>query len=188
MLGIFINGFLKRVIVKIYVESHNETLNYDTLTWIFLYIGIAQTMEKQEDNFKHKTPVQIRFVDTDMLGHVNNSIYLSFMEYARINYFRAVLGANVNWNSRGIIVAKAVIDYKIPIFFRDNLVVKTRVSRLGKKSFDMEYQLIHITPEKKEVLKATGVTVMVCYNYEENKTIEIPAEWREKIAKLEGLD
>lgn len=154
----------------------------------FCMYNTANTMEKHDDLFKHKTPVQIRFVDTDMLGHVNNSIYLSFMEYARINYFRAVLGANVNWNSRGIIVGKAIIDYKVPIFFRDNLVVKTRVSRLGKKSFDMEYQLVHITPDKKEVLKATGVTVMVCYNYEENKTIEIPTEWREKIAKLEGLD
>lgn len=138
--------------------------------------------------FKHKTPIQIRFVDTDMLGHVNNACYLSYAELARISYFRDVLGTQVNWNARGIIVAKAMIDYKLPIFFRDNIIVRTRVSRLGKKSFDIDYQFIHISPTKEEVLKAEGKTIMVCYNYEENKTIDIPEEWRAKIAKLEGLE
>lgn len=144
-------------------------------------------MHHEQPVFKHKTPIQIRFVDTDMLGHVNNAFYLSYVELARISYFRDVLGANVNWNSRGIIVAKATIDYKVPVFLRDNIVVKTRVARIGKKSFDIEYHLIHIATDKTEVLKAIAHTVMVCYNYEENKTIEMPIEWRTKIEKLEGL-
>lgn len=138
--------------------------------------------------FKHKTPIQIRFVDTDMLGHVNNACYLSYVELARISYFRDVLGAQVNWNARGIIVAKATVEYKMPIFFRDNIIVRTRVSRLGKKSFDIDYQFMHIGADKQEVLKAECKTIMVCYNYEENKTIDIPEEWRAKIAKLEGLE
>ena len=54
------------------------------------------------------------------------------------------------------------------------------------KSFDLEYRIIRLL-KGKEQLMADGVTVMVAYDYDAKKSIEIPAEWKEAILKFEGV-
>ena len=115
-------------------------------------------------NFKHKTPIQVRFKDIDALGHVNNANHLSYIEHARVHYFNDAVGANINWSEEGIILAKAIIDYKMPILLNDKVFVYTRCSRTGNKSFDLEYMIVK-EENGKEVVLATATTVMVCFNY-----------------------
>jgi acyl-CoA thioester hydrolase len=67
---------------------------------------------------KHKTPVQLRFKDVDALGHVNNANHLSFFELARIHFFDEVIGEEIDWNTTGMILARATVDYKQPVFSR----------------------------------------------------------------------
>lgn len=136
--------------------------------------------------FKHKTDVEVRFVDVDAFGHVNNANYLTYLEMARVNYFDEVADWQYNWSKQGIIVAKAEIDFIIPIKFKDEISVYTRCSRLGNKSFDLEYRIVRIL-EGQEQLMADGVTVMVAFDYDAKKSIEIPAEWKEAILKFEGV-
>lgn len=38
--------------------------------------------------------IQVRFADLDVMGHVNNSVYLSYFEMARVHYFGELLGYN----------------------------------------------------------------------------------------------
>lgn len=137
--------------------------------------------------FKHKTKVEIRFVDIDAFNHVNNANYLSYFEVARVSYFDEVVGWEYDWSKQGIILAKAEIDFVIPINFRDEIFIYTRCSRLGNKSFDLEYRIVRMLKEK-EQLMADAVTVMVAFDYVGNKTIEIPVEWKEAIRKFEGND
>ena len=85
-------------------------------------------------NFKHKFPIQVRFVDIDKLGHVNNAVYLSYFETARVAYFDQVVGERVDWNKTGMILAKTIIDYKTPVFQHDKLFIYSSVSKLGNKS------------------------------------------------------
>ena len=136
--------------------------------------------------FKHKTNIEIRFVDVDAFGHVNNANYLTYLEIARVKYFDEIADWQYNWSKQGIILAKAEIDFIIPIHFGDEISVHTRCSRLGNKSFDLEYRIIHLL-KGNEQLMADGVTVMVAYDYEAKKSIEIPAEWKEAILKFEGV-
>lgn len=138
------------------------------------------------DLFKHKTNIEIRFVDVDAFGHVNNANYLTYLEIARVKYFDEIADWQYNWSKQGIILAKAEIDFIIPIHFGDEISVHTRCSRLGNKSFDLEYRIIHLL-KGKEQLMADGVTVMVAYDYDAKKSIEIPAEWKETILKFEGV-
>lgn len=134
--------------------------------------------------YKHRAEIQIRFCDTDALGHVNNSNYLSYMELARISYIDRVFGNTIDWNEDGVILAKAVVDFKLPVMLNDKLFVYIRTARLGTKSFDIEYLFVREVDGKDEVV-SSGSTVMVAYNYAHNKTIEILPEWRKKIEEFE---
>lgn len=138
---------------------------------------------------KHVTPVQIRFKDTDKMGHVNNANHFTYLELARVKYFNDVISEKIDWYKTGLILAKIIIDYKEPLFLEDAVIVRTTTSRMGNKSFDLTHKIIRIV-DGKELVAAEGLSVVVCFNYEENKTIAVPQEWVEKVKKFEeaGLD
>src|SRR6185369_1424569 len=100
----------------------------------------------------------------DAFGHVNNANYLTYLEIARVKYFDEIADWQYNWSKQGIILAKAEIDFIIPVMFRDEISVYTRCSRLGNKSFDLEYRIVKMLKDQ-EQLMADGVTVMVAYDY-----------------------
>jgi len=133
---------------------------------------------------KHKTPIQIRFKDIDALGHVNNANHLSYLEMARIHYFEAVVGKNINWSEDGIILAKVTIDYKMPMMLVDKVFVYTKCSRVGTKSFDLEYTIIK-EEGGKEIILATAATVMVCFDYKTQTSIPIKEEWKKLMLDYE---
>jgi acyl-CoA thioester hydrolase len=136
--------------------------------------------------FKHKTQIQIRFKDIDALGHVNNANHLSYIELARINYFNEVVGTNINWAEDGIILAKVVMDYKMPMMFADNVFVYTKCSRIGNKSFDLDYVIVK-DESGIETILAESKTVLVCFNYKSNNSMPMPDKWRKKFEEFENI-
>jgi acyl-CoA thioester hydrolase len=137
--------------------------------------------------FKHKTPIQLRFKDGDIMGHVNNANHLTYIELARIKYFEEVVGSDANWSQQqGIILAHVSIDYKQPLFIRDNVFVYTRCSKLGKKSIELSWVIVREKASGEEII-AQGVVVLVCYDYTESKTVEVPLIQKEKIMNYEGI-
>lgn len=135
---------------------------------------------------KHKAKIQIRFADTDMLGHVNNANYLTYMELARMSYFNEVVADAVDWSKEGVILAKATIDYRRPIYLEDDLSVKLCIDHISSKSFNFSYQFI-VTQNGEEQVCSEGSTIMVCFDYQENKSIVMPDKWKERIKSYEGM-
>jgi acyl-CoA thioester hydrolase len=135
------------------------------------------------DDYKIKADVQLRFRDTDALGHVNNAVYLSYLEIARIEYLKAVLSA-VETKDFGVIVARVEIDYRSPAFHHETLVVGIRVVELGGASMKMDYR---IEDKKTGRLVADAKTVMVCYDYLEGKPKRWPDEIRRKVEDFDGI-
>jgi acyl-CoA thioester hydrolase len=133
-----------------------------------------------------KVPIEIRFADIDSLRHVNNANYLTYFEQARIKYFNEVIGGSIDWTEKGIILARAEIDFLMPIFLDDQVNIELKVSRIGNKSFDFTYSLF-IEKSGKETLSAQGKTVMVCINYKTGETIAVPEEWRNKATQFEKI-
>jgi acyl-CoA thioester hydrolase len=136
--------------------------------------------------FHHATPIQIRFVDIDKLGHVNNATILTYLETARVAYFNKVIGRENDWFGRGLILAHSEIDYLQPVYQDDEIIVHTRTSRIGNKSFTVENLLMRVDG-KKEVLLAYATGVLVCMNYHEKLTVQIPEEWKEKLRRFDKL-
>ncbi len=137
--------------------------------------------------FRHKSKVNIRFSDLDAFNHVNNACYLTYIEQARIEYFSDIVGWDYNWSKKGIILAKATVDFIFPIHMKDEVHVYTHCNRMGTKSFDLQYRIIKIENEK-EVLLSDASTVMVAFDYDLQKSIEIPAEWKDLIRVYEEGD
>jgi len=118
------------------------------------------------------TKIQIRFADGDLGGHVHNAAYLHYFESARINFFIQDLGENWDWKKFGFIVKKNTIEYQIPVYIMDKIQVDVNCIHIGDKSFTLSYHVI----DNKGLLKTYGESVIVCFDYIQNKTITIPGE------------
>jgi acyl-CoA thioester hydrolase len=135
--------------------------------------------------FHCSTPVTIRFRDLDAFGHVNNAVYFTFMEMARVAYF-AQLGLlkSGEFPSPFFIIAEATCQFKAPIDMETPLIIQVRVSRLGNSSFDMEYRFVD---DVSGAVLASGRTVQVSFDYAANRSVPLPDEWRAAIAQFEDL-
>lgn len=123
-------------------------------------------------------PLHIRFNDIDAYGHVNNAIYLTYFEEGRSQYFRDKVGEEWDWQNEGILLARNEIDYKRPVLLQDEARIEIWVSTSGNKSVEVEYRIVK--KEKGEwVICTTGKSVLVCFDYNRQKTIPVPEKWRE---------
>lgn len=133
--------------------------------------------------FKHSMPLQMRFNDIDMLGHLNNSVYLTFMDLAKAQYFRAVNGCHVDISKIGIVVVNVNANFCAPTFFNEEIEVETAVVAIGEKSLTLE-QRIYRLPDHQ--VKCSCRTVMAGFDIKTNGSIPIAPEWVEKIERYEG--
>ena len=129
-------------------------------------------------DFQHSTPIQVRFNDTDSMGHVTNMQYLGYCDIARIRYFHHVLKEKIDFSKESLVIASVKIDFIHQIFFEEAIDVRTKISVLGNKSLQM-LQLICNT-ETNEV-KSLVHTVMSGFNYVEQRSIVIPQHWKNAI-------
>jgi len=135
------------------------------------------------DGYRLVSEVPVRFSDTDGLGHVNNANYLSFLEVARIDYLRKVVG-RVRIEDFGVILARVEIDYKSPVLHHETLLVGCRVTELGGSSIKMEYR-VEAKGDGRLVCEAKSV--MVAFDYALNKPVRVSDEWREKMGAFDGI-
>ncbi|MEK7288073.1 MAG: thioesterase family protein [Elusimicrobiota bacterium] len=135
-------------------------------------------------DFRLLVPIQVRFRDTDAMGHVNNAVYLSYLELARIQYWRAISGG-WDYSKVSFILARVEIDYKIPVKLTDQVSVGIRMSRIGGASFDYDYAVFIGEPLRSATL---AKTTQVMYDYASAKPMRMPQEYREKITKFEAND
>ncbi len=127
------------------------------------------------------TPYQpeIRFFDIDAMGHVNNSVYFTYFEMARVHFFGQLIGKEWNWTENGVLVAHNEIDYIRPVMFEDKIDIHVLVKKVGAKRFTLGYEV-----KKGDVLYAKGGSVMVTYDFKNNVTAPIPEAYK---GLLEGL-
>ena len=123
--------------------------------------------------------VQIRFADVDVMGHVNNAIYLNFFENTRMHYFKQMLNKNWNWNEDGIILLRNEVDYLRPVLMADEPEITMNVEKIGNKSFVLSYEL-----KVNQELYCKGQSILVGYNNNIQASILIPEEMRKALEKL----
>ena len=121
-------------------------------------------------DFVHRETV--RFRDVDALGHVNNAVFLTYLEEARIA-FLVPLGAEVS----SMILARVEIDFRAPLRMGDEIEIGVRPANVGTKSFELEYEV-----RSRDTVAAEAKTVLVSFDYENGRSVELPESWREALA------
>jgi acyl-CoA thioester hydrolase len=121
----------------------------------------------------------VRLTDLDILGHVNNAIYLTYFEIARMHYFAELVGTEWNWMEEGVVLVRNEVEYLKPIVLNDVPYVKVSLIQLGTKSFTMGYE---ITVNEQIVTK--GTSVLVGFNSKTQSTIEIPEKMKNALQQL----
>lgn len=134
-------------------------------------------------HFRHSVPIQIRFNDVDRYGHVNNNSYFSYYDLGKEDYLHNVL--KVDYESKEVVpvIANIQADFILPIFYGDPIVVETRISHVGHKSFTLEQQAYN--QQLKQIVCRCS-TVMVCFSLEHQTAVEIPEKYRKAICDFEG--
>ena len=123
-------------------------------------------MTKQSDasprdgEFRHRTSCEVRFRDLDAFGHVNNAVFSTYAELARIRYLLDVLQPDRPFERMPLILAHLAIDFRSPIQLGEAVVVETRVTDIGRSSFGMRHRM---TADRR--LVAELETVLVTYDY-----------------------
>ena len=128
----------------------------------------------------------VHWAEMDALGHVNHARMITWMETARIALFDRIGLGSVGQAKLGPILANINVDYQAPIHYPATVVSKTRISKMGRKSFTMEYEIA--LAQAPEQALTTGTTVIVLYDYQNQSTVEIPDNLRDAIEALHQLD
>jgi len=122
--------------------------------------------------FVHRETV--RFRDLDSMGHVNNAVFLTYLEEARIAF---LFGRGATTES--IIVARVEIDYRSQARYGDELDVRVTLDAIGRSSFTYSYEVLDTASGR---LVAQAKTVQVHFDYEQNKAVSIDDDLRAKLA------
>ena len=119
-------------------------------------------------DFSHVHRDTVRFRDCDAMGHVNNAVYSTYLEEARIG---VLCGLN------DFILARVEIDFRSELRAGEEVEVRTRCPRVGTKSFDLE----HVIAADGRVV-AEAKSVLVSYDYERGESVPVPDELRRRLA------
>ncbi|MBI4055487.1 MAG: acyl-CoA thioesterase [Elusimicrobia bacterium] len=133
--------------------------------------------------YKMFVDIQVRFRDTDAMGHVNNAVYLSYLELARVKYWERLLGLR-DYSQVDFILVRVEIDYRSPVEMGNEIRVYIRVSSLGRSSWVFDYRIVEQATGR---LVAQAQTVQCRYDYRNKKVLRMDESVRKKIADLEGF-
>ncbi len=125
----------------------------------------------------HRTEIQLRFNDTDALGHLNNTAYALYAEQGRIDFLDQFRGQGVY-----LILAHLSLDFLKQVRFRDAVYVLTCVAKLGRTSVTLEQEIYG-----NDEIAARARSVVVMFDYEAQKPVPITDAVREKLRPYHEL-
>ena len=127
-------------------------------------------------------PLRPRFRDTDAMGHINNAVYVTYLEVARQEYWRAFKHGE-DYRVVPFILARVEIDFRSEALVKDALELCIRCSHIGNRSFGFEY-VIREAESKRLVVEAR--TVQAFYDYAKKQTMPCPDDMRARLEAFEG--
>lgn len=141
------------------------------------------TAQNRED-FRHFFAENVRWGDCDMLGHVNNTLYIRYIESGRIAYTQDVLDSQLGGGARsGWILADLSCQFLAQVHFPESLAIGTRIVRVGNSSAVMQGNIF--CSDSSTPAFASKVT-LVWFNYELQRPERIPDTIRERVLAFEG--
>jgi len=123
-----------------------------------------------------------RFRDTDAMGHINNAVYVTYLEVARQEYWRD-FSRDVDYRRVPFILAGVKIDFRSEALVSERLAIGIRCDWVGNKSFAFGYEIREATTGR---LVVEATSVQVCYDYQAKRSMPVPDELRRLLERYEG--
>ena len=127
-------------------------------------------------------PLRPRFRDTDAMGHINNAVYVTYLEVARQEYWRE-FQQGANYRDVPFILAHVDIDFRSEALMHESLELCIRCSHVSTRSFGFEYAIREAVTHR---LVVEARTVQVFYDYEKKASMPCPPEMRARLEAFEG--
>lgn len=142
-------------------------------------------MSFNSSDFRFYHPLEIRWNDIDALGHVNNVMYIDYFQIGR-GYYMAEASQTWDWHKHMFVIANISCNYVKEINLKvSHPRIGVRISKLGSKSFEIEYAIVSEGDNRELVLHAIGTSTQVMIDVKEKKSIELPDWLREEIQGYE---
>lgn len=130
-----------------------------------------ETLEHLDaEKFRHAVPLQLRFNDIDVLGHVNNNAQLALFDVGKTEFYNAMRGQLADWSRVEAVIVNLNCTFMEQIRFTDPMEVRTRVKRIGEKSFTLQ-QILRNTATGQICSMCESVMVSVDYATKASKPI-----------------
>jgi acyl-CoA thioester hydrolase len=127
--------------------------------------------------------IPVQFRDLDCMGHVNNAVYFSYMEQARVEFCNRFPEMDFrkpeNRSGKSFILARISCDFKRPVGMGETVIVSVTIPRIGNSSFDIAYSLRLADTAQ---IVAEGKSVQVFYDYTAGKSIPLTESLRNMLA------
>lgn len=132
------------------------------------------------DLFTDRLPIQLRFSDVDVVGHVNNIVYFQYYDTGKAAYMTRILGRDISWQEVDTVVANVDCAFISPILWGEEIEVLTACIFIHDKSFRLLQMLRNsVTGEVKSLCE----TVMVAFDPHTQKSAPLSDEWRQKLTE-----
>ena len=138
-------------------------------------------MDTTSYTFHHQVPIQVRMTDIDPVGHVNNSVQLTYYDLGRLKYLETIQKKEIDWQELDMVVVHTACDFYNSIFLNDNIVVETKVVGIGEKSVKILQRIIDNTTNE---IKSTCYSIMSGYD-KNNCSKKIPEHFKTKVLEFE---
>lgn len=138
-------------------------------------------MPTTANDFPYTVATEIAFRDIDAMGHVNNAVYLTYLETARIKFLHQIK-AITRLGELPLILAEATVTYKSPAHFGEILAIGLGIPRFGSKSFEFIYQIDGGDGR----LVALARTVLVAYDYAAAATVPVPEDFKARVLAFQA--
>jgi acyl-CoA thioester hydrolase len=131
-----------------------------------------------------RLPMAVRFSDCDPLGHVNNAVYLTYIEQARLTMWRRQIGswarpaAEAGRRGEGFILARAEVDFRAQARPGDELEVRLSLAGFGRTSLTYDYEIADVTTGQ---IVAEARTVQVWIDYDAGRPVPITDELKQQL-------
>jgi acyl-CoA thioester hydrolase len=136
------------------------------------------------DDFRVNHLIVPRFRDTDAMGHINNAVYVTYLEMGRQAYWqRLETRPDYDYGRVPFILASVTCDFRSEALVHEELEVGLRCAWIGTKSFGFDYE-VRAQASGRIVVEAKSV--QVCYDYARKQSFAVPEALRRRLEALEG--
>lgn len=142
-----------------------------------------QKVPVAEKPFFHRVPLQMRFNDIDMLGHLNNTVYIEFFDLGKSEYFKSLMADGIDLQNIPIVVVNINCSFYSPTYVDEHIEVVTAVVSMSERSLKMEQRIIN--PDTGDV-KCVATTIMAGFDVKTAKGTPLDSNWVSAISDYES--